>query len=433
MDLGAGVSSTMTGSLFAQGPILEPCICDHVLRLDRWSVTVAAEKLVAMRTVNLSWANETLLIPDAAFSGPDLRLLVAGRLPLRAPMKLRVTGDGSLSALALVSSRVSRGSGALKFGLEVGGTVLKPALDGELTVANGELLLAGQKRPATGINGRVTFNGAAANIDSARFEYGGGPVALGGQLVVGGEGGAEASIRADFDRVSLDPADDIDATVSGNLILLGPIDDLRLRGNVVIDKLSYTRNVNLTSIIPRRGSRPPLNVPAVESTEAIGLGIKITADETISFSNNVLDARFNADLTLTGTSNRMGLLGTVTPVAAKARYAGNLYELERGSIDFTEEYEIYSRFSLRATTDACGIDVTVDVFGDSESYSVSPSGTDDTGVVDPQEVLVCLQFGARQRDFSSGAPVTSSAVGGVDDELAAAVSGIDALWTVSGL
>lgn len=434
VDLGPRIQSSLTGSLFAQGPILEPTRVIADARLDRWSVTIADETLVATRTVNLNWANQTLLIPDAAFRGPDLRLVVSGRLPTQSPMQLQVNGDGSLSSLALVSSRVSRGSGELKFGVGISGTPAQPSLDGELSIEDGELLLSGQKRPATQINGKISFSGAAANIDYAQFRYGGGSVSLGGQLVVGGNDGTEASVRADFDRVALDPARDIDATVSGNLVLLGPLDDLRLRGSVNIDELSYTRNVNLTSIIPRRGSRPPLSVPTVESTEAIGLSIKVTADETISFSNNVLDATLKADLTLTGTTNRMGLLGTVTPVRAQARYAGNLYELERGSIDFTEEYEIYSRFSLRATTEACGIDVTVDVFGDSEAYNVSPSGTDDVGVVDPQEVLVCLQFGTRQRDFSSGgAPVTSSAVGGVDDELAAAVSGLDALWTVSGL
>ncbi|MEL6547406.1 MAG: translocation/assembly module TamB domain-containing protein, partial [Myxococcota bacterium] len=397
-----------------------------------WSIRVAGEQLNAMRTVNVQWANETLVIPEAAFAGPDIRLLVAGKVPLRSPMRLRVFGDGSLNALALMSNRVKRGRGNTKFSLDIGGLLERPTFDGELSIENGALTLSGARQQADAINARLTFSGAAANIDYARFDYGGGKVRLGGQFVFSPELGTEVSVRSEFERVSVNPAAGTTATLSGNLLLLGPLDDLRLRGDVNVDRARYTRNVDLAAIIPRRRSSP-LQVPAIESTEVIDLAVKVKANNGIFISNNVLDAEFRADLTVTGTTNRVGLLGTVTPIEAKARYAGNLYELERGSVDFTEEYEIFSRFSVSARTEACGLDIKVDVFGDSETYNLSPSGSDENGPVDPQDVLLCLQFGSRVRDFTTGgAPVSSATVGGVNDEMAAA-AGLDALWTVSGL
>ncbi len=433
VSFGPSVKSSATGSFFSQGTVFEPSKAMADFRIDDWTITIAGESLKAMRTVNVQWIDQTLVVPEAAFSGPDVRLVVAGTVPLDAPMRLKVYGDGSLNALALVSNRVNRGRGKSTFGLEVGGTLIEPTFNGELTVENGELALRGATDQATNINARVVFNGAAANLELARFNYGGGNVRLGGQLVFSQRLGTEVSLRADFERVRIRPSPGIDATLSGDLIMTGPLDDLSMRGDVRADRARYTRNVDLTAIIPRRRSSG-LQVPAIEPSEVIDLAVKLRADDGLFINNNVLDAEFRADLTVTGTTNRVGLLGTVTPLEAKARYAGNLFTLERGSIDFTEEYELFARFNLRAKTKACGMDIAVDVFGDSESYNLSPTGTDETGPVAPQDVLICLQFGSRIRDFGSdGSPVASATVTGVNDELAAAASGLDALWTVSGL
>lgn len=432
VSFGPEVTSAATGSFFSQGAVLEPSRAMADFRIDAWTITVAGETLTAMRTVNVQWSNQTLVVPEAAFSGPDVRLLVAGTVPIDAPMRLKLLGDGSLNSFALISNRVQRGRGKTTFSLELGGTIDVPTFDGELTIEDGELALRGATDQATNIDARMVFSGAAANIERAQFNYGGGDVQLGGQLVFSRELGTEVSLRAGFERVRVRPAPGIDATLSGDLILTGPLDGLRMRGKVTADRARYTRNVDLTAIIPRRRSSA-LQVPAIESSEVIDLAVKLRADDGLFISNNVLEAELRADLTVTGTTNRVGLLGTVTPLQAKARYAGNVFTLERGSIDFTEEYEIFARFNLRATTEACGMDIAVDVFGDSESYNLSPTGTDDRGAVDPQDVLLCLQFGSRMRDFGSdGSPVASATVG-VNDELAAAASGLDALWTVSGL
>ncbi|MEM6730470.1 MAG: translocation/assembly module TamB domain-containing protein, partial [Myxococcota bacterium] len=412
IDLGDQVKTQLTGSFFSQGSILEPSKVIADFRMDRWVIQAAEEQLSSMRTISMQWGSQTLIVPDAGFVGPDMRFLVSGQVPLQGPMRLRISGDGSLNALALMTDRVSRGRGQTRFNVEIGGTIAEPVLDGELAVENGELALRGSNAAATKIQARMTFSGAAADIDYARFRYGNGDVRLGGQLVFGGVD-SEVSLRSDFERVRLRPTPGLNTTLSGNLRLLGRLDDLRLRGDVEIDELIYDRNVDLASLIPRRRSSS-MAVPAIEASEVIDLAVKVSADNNLRVANNVLDAEFRAELTVTGTTNRVGLLGTVTPLAAKARYAGNVFTLERGSVDFTEEYEIFSRFNLQATTEACSMDVSVEIYGDSESYNHSPSGSDESGPVDPQDVLVCLQFGSRVRDFATdGTAQTSTAVGGV--------------------
>lgn len=433
VDLGDAFSSQLTGSIFAQGPLLKPSRVMADFKIEKWTITLADETLTVLRPVNLQWAERTLLIPDAAFRGPDVQILLSGRIPLDGGMKLKLSGNGTLGSLAHISPRVTRGAGSTAFQIGIRGTFADPQLSGQVTVADGEVALSGGSEAATGINARVNLSGATANIEYASMRIGNGDVRLGGQLVFAAENESELNVRADFDRMSFEPSAGVTTTISGNLSLLGRLNDLRLRGDVEIDRLRYERKVSLADLIPRRRSSR-LKVPAIESSEVIDISVKVHAKDNIFVKNNVIDAELKADLTVTGNTNRVGLLGTISPLRAEARYAGNLYTLSRGTIDFTEEYEVFSRFNIQAKTEACGMDVSVDVFGDSESYTVSPSGSDENGTVEPQDVLICLQFGSRSRDFNAnGAPVTTSAVGGASSELAAAASGIDALWTVSGL
>jgi len=147
---------------------------------------------------------------------------------------------------------------------------------------------------------------------------------------------------------------------------------------------------------------------------------------------------FSLNVTVTGTTERVGLIGSVTPLWAKAHYRDNLFKLERGTIDFSEEYRIFTQFDLQTTTEACGMKITVDVHGNSDQYNVIPGGRDENGAVTPQDVLSCLQFGMRLRDFETQGRATAAQAtsggnsgGALSDPMLA--SGLDVLWTVSGV
>ena len=53
-----------------------------------------------------------------------------------------------------------------------------------------------------------------------------------------------------------------------------------------------------------------------------------------------------------------------------------------------------------------------------------PSGKDENGLVDPQDALLCAQFGVRLQDYTQG---------GVERLRGSLPSAVDALWQVSGM
>ena len=126
----------------------------------------------------------------------------------------------------------------------------------------------------------------------------------------------------------------------------------------------------------------------------------------------------------------MGVIGTISPIWGRATYAGNTYQVERGIIDFVEEYKISPRFEFRASTEACnGLKLTVNVNGNDSGYSIQAQGQDDNGTeIDSQEALMCAQFGLRLDQENVANNLTNP------DSTSSVLSGaVDAIWKVTGM
>ena len=193
---------------------------------------------------------------------------------------------------------------------------------------------------------------------------------------------------------------------------------------MVLGALRYTARIDLDKLVAKRAATP-LRAPSSLLARPLRLGVHVSAPGNIIISSPVLEAELAADLTVTGTTQRAGLLGSVTPLWARAHWRDNLFVLTRSSIDFVDEYKVAPQFNVMARTHACQMDADVQIQGGVDGFTVTPTGRDERGIVDPQDVLTCLQFGLRLRDFD-GNQKSGATAGAVS-------SGLDALWTVSGL
>ena len=415
------------GTMTTKGKLTDPNSLTAEIVMARAEARWRELALNNVEPVHMRYANEILHVDKMKLAGSGLNVEVSGDAPLRGELDVHAKGGGSLHAFRLLSPRIQNAEGRLELDLRTRGTWANMELDGIVSVRNGEVRATNAHQTLEDVSADVSFSGRTLTLDAAQATVGGGSLKLEGQAVLAGGAASEVSLRAELAHVTLTPMTDVTTTLSGNLALQGQMDDLLLSGHIKVDQLRYMQNIELVSFIPEQTTRP-LQVPAIESSEVVRLAVGVTAPNNIVVSNNVLEAELRADLTVTGTSNRVGLLGSVTPLWARARYRNNVFNVERASIDFTDEYRIFTQFDIRATTKACGIDARVSVVGDTESYNVTATGSDLKGIVDPQDVLACLQFGIRLRQFEG-----HEAAGATTTLRDTYAGGLDALWTVSGM
>jgi autotransporter translocation and assembly factor TamB len=390
--------------------------------------------LHSVRPVRLQYADGVIRVGELTLAGRGAQMSAGGEISADGDLDLQVEISDDLRPGSWTSSKVEWLRGRLEIASRIGGTLHQPQLDGSASLTGGALRLASTRQALEELNVELSLAGRSITIDSGTAKLGGGRVTLGGQIVLPIGGLSDFSVRADLDAVKLLPQPEMYATVTGHLNLVGPIDDLLLRGRLTLDELRYTASFDLDRLIPRRHA-PPLRVPALDPDATIRLAIGVQADNNVILRNNVVEAELQADLTVTGNSERVGLIGSVTPLWARARYLNNVFIVQRGSIDFSEEFRIFTQFDLRATTEACDMKIAVDVHGNSDVYNVTAKGEDENGAVDQNDVLACLQFGLRRQDFDARLSASHATESEDSSPLSNPMlaSSLDVLWTVSGM
>jgi translocation and assembly module TamB len=419
LDVSAG------GSLSSKGLLTDATTMTAEIVLDSGRGNVAGVAMTLARPSTLVYADGALRSTELAIGGPGVSATLSGSLGVDASISVDVGGALELEAARPTLSRLSGSRGHLDLRLAVGGTWAVPTLVGSATLRDGLLRLQDSGQTIDGASGRVVFSGRNISVERVAGRIGGGGVSLAGQIALPPGKDPVFDLHAQIDEVSLRPSAQLNFSVAGDLRLLGERRNLQLSGDLELQSLRYNANLDLERLVPRRNA-PPLRVPALDPGNAVRLSVRVNAPDNVVVTSPVLEAEFHADLVITGTTERLGLVGSLTPLWARARYLENVFEVEHASILFTDEYRVFTQFDLRARTQACNMQIAVAIQGDSDSYNVVPSGVDEVGPVSAQDVLACLQLGLRLRDLQGTGGTTL-----LSDRLTS--SSLDALWTVSGL
>ena len=358
-------------------------------------------------------------------SGPNLQVDVSGSVAGPGPdVKLGVHGDVGL--LTSIFPWVSMARGPFVMQLGVHGPWQELAWAGEGNLQQVSLHLGQSDQSIEKLRAHVVLAGQGLEVSRGSAQVGEGHVTFAGDTVwPWDETPPRFNVQASLHRVHLRPLDNLESTMSGDLQLQGPWDDLQLKGKLKLDAMRYTARLDLDRLIPKRNAQP-LRVSTLSQVPPVHLAVKVQASNNIIISSSVLEAELQADITLTGTSDRLGVLGNVAPLWARAHYRDNTFKVTRATVDFVDEYRVVVEFNVQAETRACNLLADVTVQGNSDGYTVTTQGQDEHGTVDPQDVLSCLQFGLRLHDFAGN----QRAPAGVSDALPGS---LDALWTVSGM
>lgn len=423
--LTADVALRVWGTLVADGDLTRPNSHQADAALSSLTGQWRAQQMVARAPSNIHYADGVFTFSPVRLANSLTSLQFGGTVPLDGPIDLNLQASGDVGGIARGIPQITLARGPFNVRLHVGGDLDAPTFAGEGSIDRASLRLLQNEQAVEKLRLRLTFDGRNVTVREGSAQVGGGALTFSGDATLGdAEDEAELNLQTKLQNVVLRPNPDLDTTLSGDLVLHGPLDDLMLKGKLKVEALRYTARMELDRLIPKKNG--PLRATPTSGTWPVRLAVKLQAPNNVIISSNVLEAELQADLTVTGTNERPGLLGNVTPLWARARFRDNTFRVVRASIDFVDEYRIFTEFQVQAKTEACKIQADVTIQGNSDSYTVIPYGQDEHGTVDPQDVLACLQFGLRLHDFDGN----QRNAAGFSDALPGT---FDALWTVSGL
>ncbi len=381
----------------------------------RWHATTLKQR----DSFHINRQNNRIEISDVLFHNDALTLAFHGNQSADHQITATLNLQGPFQTNEKLIPGIESLRGTIDTRIQASGTLEKPLFNGNLTFQNGVVGLQSIGH-LDDVNMRIALQGKRIDVQAFTATLGKGHVNIHGNLDFFRDTQPSLNLQAEIDQITLQPFKDLDSILSGKLNLTGPWKHAKLDGNVTINALRFTRAIDIKSLIPNRRTyvRPETGV------DHLALGIRFHAPGNILLNNNLIETELRIDTTLTGTVGKPGLIGSITPLWGRVKYRNNTFNIDRAMLDFIDENSIKTFFDIEASTNACGIAARITIQGSDNKYTFIASGQDPQGTVSPSDVISCLQFGIRLREFAG--PNTKG-VG------LAVPGGLDALWTVTGL
>ncbi len=407
----------LKGTIFSQGKLTDAMSQIADANFEQFSVRLGGHTLSNTSPIRVQYESGKLRLLDLQLRDERVALSGKGDLGIGGPLDLQLALRGDAGILSAIPS-IGHASGSFHSKLAVRGSWERPAVFGNMLLKGIEIVPAkGLKTAIENINVDLRFSGQSVTWHQGTARFGGGDLRFEGGYLLGSNAGPTnaASDQLDFimgfKDVSLRPKRNLFARVSGNLVLSGPLQGLVLSGNVDVHEAEYRTSISIDPTQIFGKSVAPFQVPEVGGASSVALDVEVRARDSILLSGGAVEAEFKADVRLTGSIDRPGLLGNMTALWGTARYRELEFKIERGSVDFVDRFSIAAQFDVLAKAEGCGMQIQISLMGDSKgAFEAIPTGQAPGISIRQDEVLACLITGATPSGLQRSGNIRGPAV-----------------------
>jgi len=380
----------------------------------------------------------TAQIDARILAGPKLHLSATGTAPLKpgAPLDIHATGGFDLTLLdPILGASGRRAAGQMALDATISGTSAAPRIDGDVTLAGGEVQDFAQGLRLTGITARLAEAGDTLTIQDFSAKAGPGTLALTGSVGVLAPG---LPVDLHFTASNARPlsSDLLTAFLDADISVKGQAaGDMQAAGKIFIRRA----DINIPNALPpsvavlnlrRPGYKPP--PPNTAPPGIIHLDIAVDAPSAIFVRGHGLDAELGGKLTIGGSAAQPQIDGGFQMRRGSISVAGTTLNFSKGEIGFDGSGvtgKIDPTLDFVADSTSGSVTATLTVGGYADAPKITLSSVPDL----PQdEVLAHLLFGTSIKDLSaiqiaeigSALAELSGVTGGGGDPLGAVRKGL---------
>jgi translocation and assembly module TamB len=315
----------------------------------------------------------SMRIQNAHLTGKSTDISIAGTTAFKGanPLNLTIKANTNLGLLQELSRDI-RASGAITMDATLRGTFAQPLANGSVQLKDASFNMESIPNGISNANGTVALNGSGASIRGLTAESGGGKLTLSGFATLTGTTlRYTLNARADHVRTRYQG---ISVVNSAALTLSGTSQRSLLNGTVTVERVAYNPQSDIGSMLAElTQNQTPTSTDAVSAlAAAMRLDVRLRTSPAVRFETTMTRAlEANADLTLEGTLQHPGLVGTVNITKGDLVFFGNEYTVDRGTISFLDPGKIDPRLSVDLETTVESVTVTLGVTGPMNDLKLS--------------------------------------------------------------
>ncbi len=375
-------------------------------------------------STKMTLAAGVLATKRVVVQGPSTRLTGSGQLGRISD--LRIQGRVDLSMVPQFFPQVEQAGGVLTLDAVMRGQGGELDLLGTGRVDRGLLEWRGVPGRLTNASGQLAFSRSTVLIERAEGRYAEGIVTATGEVTL--DRMIPTAIRLEMGVANVRPRlvyakFDLTGTLSGPLVMEGPFDRLGVRGHLQATRAVLRPKLDWRGIIadPTRRLAPQVYDPEKE-VMTFDVAVALSADDPLRVRNDTAEVEMYGDVSLTGTNQRIGMLGAMTLGRGRVGFIGREYTIESGTMELRDRYVFAPRYDLQLGARACDAQITLNLVGTLDEVSTSYSSKPE---MEDSNIISCLVRGVRVRDLEN--------IRGDNRGSAAASMAGEALWRLSGV
>ncbi|GAC1340929.1 MAG: hypothetical protein NVSMB23_11850 [Myxococcales bacterium] len=310
----------------------------------------------------LSFGPRGVEVQRLALRAPYTSALVAG-VAERQKLDLRVEASIDGRLLQGLTPDIEHASGQYLLHATLRGTPAAPEVLGNLRVDAAEVRLHGLPLSFREMNGSISFSQDALVIDEMSGKVNNGVAKVSGGMEMKSLSPRRVDVAVHMTDVGARLQDNVSATLDGDLTLYGPPREPTLGGNLAVSRLVYAEDLNLERGLLDFNRRPPAPRVLAKSPIEVHFDLGVHLGRGVRIENNVARADLKGDLLVTGTSRRVGLLGSLNTVHGTAQFRGNEFQIDQGVLTFTDRQGIRPSFDFQASSQVKEYKVRLHAFG----------------------------------------------------------------------
>lgn len=406
-DTLAALHGTFAATASFEAPEARLSAVSGRIEFERAAIEIAQVPLEQVSPTRLVVNDGRLRVEEWIWAGAGNRLEIVGGLSItdEGDVRLDAAAD-ALVDLRLIGAFVDGVStaGRVDVSLAAGGPLAEPEIDGRIIVTGAEARLQEPRLAVSGISGSLVLRGDELRIDRITGTANGGPIEVGGRARFPAFAIGELDVSLTGRSIAME-VEGLQTEVNVAVTLSQPTAATvpRLFGEVTVVRGGYRRPLSLAQLLRGQGapSAPQAAPAAATGLMATRLDVALVTREDLAFDNNYGRFEMGADLRVIGTPAEPSLAGRAElREGGQVFLGGNRYQIERGTVDFTNPTRIEPELDLTARTRVRGHEITLNVSGTPETITADLT-SDDPSL--GQGDLVSLLLTGRTRDETGGA------------------------------
>lgn len=322
--------------------------------------------LAAKGDVRFSLANGRLTLQEFEATGEGTDLKIGGWVAFDkkpAGLSLAVSGPIDAALLSVLSPDLAM-TGRLAADVRASGTLDAPVFSGSVRIENGKYRLTSLTQVLDDIDGSITLRGARGDVE-LRARTGGGDVYGAGNFALKGLSLGDFRFSVQARHVAVRYPEDLRLVVDADLVATGLSGSNTIRGEITLQRGTYSKDIELTISDLLARSRPAGSVAALEPWKMrTALEVRIVSAAALEVRNNVARLTATVDLLARGTLATPTLVGQIfLDEGGRITFRDVRYEIESGTIAFANTEGFEPIIDIHARAETKGYDIGVSLVG----------------------------------------------------------------------